>query len=392
MNSSDLSTRRHWTAPALRTVLVSALLTISSLSCSFSDCRSSDDGRAVFQQVPVPYPVSVAGEDPGEGDPEVRSQSYSLDPSSGEFTFHRSAVVTVGTLGVDLAPLDRKAAKRLEMEPYSGVRVRKVESHGAGELAGLVRDDVILAVDGDASIDLESLEHLIETSKPGERRDLEIQRGSRNIEIAVELGAERRLVDARGLHQILPMVDDRERTGLRLAQLTDEVRPIVLGPDAEGKGLLVVGVLPGGPAFFSGVRAKDLVVRVGQVPTTTAEEFSRAVDAIEPGEKAQLTILRDGVEVTRTVPVEEDVRKASGFNFLGLVKHKHQPERRELDLIFGLLYNYESCFSVRTEKRSVKNVSSRNWGFALNLIRYESTTGGPRKLWLAWFLPIWWGG
>lgn len=391
MSSTDLPSFPHSTAWAFRAV-VPVLLTISSHSCSSIDCRSSGDGRAVFEQVPVPYPVSLAGTDSGEGDPEVRSQSYSLDPSSGEFTFHRSAVVTVGTLGVDLAHLDRKTAKRLEMEPYSGVRVKKVEPHGAGETAGLVRDDVILAVDGDASIDLESLEHLIETSKPGERRDLELQRGRRNIEIAVELGAERRLVDARGLHQILPILDDRDRTGLRLAQLTEEVRPIILGPDAEAKGLLVVGVLPGGPAFFGGVRAKDLVVRVDQTPTETTEDFSRAVAAIEPGDRAQLTILRDGVEVTRSVPVEEDVRKSSGFNFLGLVEHRHQPERRNFELISGLLYNYDSCFSVSTENRSLKNVSSRSWGLALNLIRYESTTGGRKKLWLAWFLPIWWGG
>ncbi len=66
------------------------------------------------------------------------------------------------------------------------------------------------------------------------------------------------------------------------------------GTEPNGGGVRVDGVSPGGPAAEAGVKAGDVIVAVSAKPVTTGRELVRAMEAVEPGEKIELGLKRDG--------------------------------------------------------------------------------------------------
>jgi S1-C subfamily serine protease len=64
-------------------------------------------------------------------------------------------------------------------------------------------------------------------------------------------------------------------------------------------------VSPGGPAEEAGVKAGDVIVAIEAKPVTTGRELVRAMEAIEPGEKVQLGLKRDGKPAKLAVEARE---------------------------------------------------------------------------------------
>jgi serine protease Do len=80
-----------------------------------------------------------------------------------------------------------------------------------------------------------------------------------------------------------------------LAPLSSDTRDeLGLAPDA--KGVVVAGVTPGGPADESGVRAGDLILKVGTETVTTPEQAVKTIRAAENAKKEAIPLLvsRDG--------------------------------------------------------------------------------------------------
>jgi S1-C subfamily serine protease len=62
---------------------------------------------------------------------------------------------------------------------------------------------------------------------------------------------------------------------------------------SESLGVLVSGIVPGGPADSAGVRAGDRILAVDGQEVHTSEQVTAAVQGIRPGETAELTVLRE---------------------------------------------------------------------------------------------------
>jgi S1-C subfamily serine protease len=77
------------------------------------------------------------------------------------------------------------------------------------------------------------------------------------------------------------------------------------GVEPNGGGVRVESVSPGGPAEEAGVKAGDVIVAIEAKPVTTGRELVRAMEAIEPGEKVQLGLKRDGKPVKLAVEARE---------------------------------------------------------------------------------------
>ena len=73
------------------------------------------------------------------------------------------------------------------------------------------------------------------------------------------------------------------------------------GAEPSGGGVRVESVSPGGPAEEAGVKAGDVIVAVESRPVATGRELVRAMEAIEPGDKVELGLRRDGKPVTLAV-------------------------------------------------------------------------------------------
>jgi S1-C subfamily serine protease len=75
----------------------------------------------------------------------------------------------------------------------------------------------------------------------------------------------------------------------------------VISPDGTARGAAVVTVTPGGPAERAGLRAADIIRKLGPVPTPDTGALLQALAAADPGQRVEITITRSGQ--TQTVPV-----------------------------------------------------------------------------------------
>jgi serine protease Do len=69
------------------------------------------------------------------------------------------------------------------------------------------------------------------------------------------------------------------------------------------KGAVVQNVVPNAPAAKAGMQAGDVVVALNGKPVETSSQLTRGVSAVAPGQKATLTVLRDGQKKDLTVTV-----------------------------------------------------------------------------------------
>ena len=91
--------------------------------------------------------------------------------------------------------------------------------------------------------------------------------------------------------------------GVEPRDLTPEINEALgLG---SATGVLITGVLQNGPASTAGMQPGDLVTRVGDQAVTNTGELLRAVAALKPKSKVNVTVLRSGKTVTLAVTVAQ---------------------------------------------------------------------------------------
>src|SRR4029453_2136919 len=251
--------------------------------------------------------------------------------------------------------------EKLGVEPFEGVVVHAVNAKSPAAQAGLLVDDVILNLGDESILSVDRLEYLVEQAKPGDKGVLGIRRGDQSLTGPIVFGEQTRIESGEGIQERLETLDDRNRTGLKVAPLSADAAKIVMGSGTP-PGLLVIDVLPGGPAYFGGIHVRDWIVKVRDTTVQDITDYVRAFDPIEPGDDVVFTYLRSGVEGTATVRVEANANGENGFSIPLLKKYKRQPGRGEFEILLGFLWNPESCYSVRERGGQQENYRSRNWG------------------------------
>ena len=84
--------------------------------------------------------------------------------------------------------------------------------------------------------------------------------------------------------------------GVQIQPMTDDIYD-ALGVD-RGKGELIAGVEPGGPAAKAGIKQGDLVLKVDGKDVTNEQSLSYLVANVKPGETIPFEVLRDGKRMT----------------------------------------------------------------------------------------------
>ncbi len=95
------------------------------------------------------------------------------------------------------------------------------------------------------------------------------------------------------------------RAYLGLVNTPIQLQPSAVVRTGRREGLLVVEVLPGSPAERAGLRAGDILLKVGQMYVSNAESLQKLLFAEAIGEPLDLAVLRDGAELRLVaVPAE----------------------------------------------------------------------------------------
>ncbi|MFI1796039.1 S1C family serine protease [Streptomyces sp. NPDC020379] len=79
----------------------------------------------------------------------------------------------------------------------------------------------------------------------------------------------------------------------------------IIGQDFAPAGVAIVSVTRGGAADKAGLKAGDIITRVGKSPITTMQSLTEALAALKPGDRADVTYDRDGSEHTANVTLGE---------------------------------------------------------------------------------------
>ena len=235
-------------------------------------------------------------------------------------------------LGVDIANITSDRLGFLKLKEEQGVEVTMVDQDAPAGKAGIKEHDVILTMNGTAIESKTQLQRMIHETPPGRLVTLGLSRDGQAMTIKVQL-ADRRNEFAqmwpkdkykdKDFHFEIPpipnipdidipnigvvVVHSSMRSGLMVENLTPQLGEFFGAKN--GKGVLVRSVEKGSRAEKAGLRAGDVITRVGDQPVQDTSDFTHALHSHTAG-SVSVGVIRDKKEQTLTLTLPE--RKESG--------------------------------------------------------------------------------
>jgi serine protease Do len=201
--------------------------------------------------------------------------------------------VARGWLGVAIQSMDSDLAAAMKLDGTQGVLISDVTAGSPAARAGLKRGDVIVALDGKPMTESSQLRNTVAARNPGSKVAVDIMRNGKTQRFEVGLGTlpnnqvgkvESELGKSDGL-----------LSGVKVANLTPQLRARFNVPDEVQGGVLVTQVSPGSRAHRVGLRAGDVIVEFDRqaVDSVAAlEELNRQAEG-----SALLLVSRQGSTV-----------------------------------------------------------------------------------------------
>lgn len=227
-------------------------------------------------------------------------------------------------LGVGISDLNSDRVKALKLKDDRGVEIVQVDQDAPAGKAGLKEHDVIVNFNGTPIESQEQFKRLMRETPPGRTVALNIMRDGQAQTVKVQLADRKQLESSVWPHPpgssfitppnppMPPMVDfprswnsetimrARSTVGVTLESLTPQLGDFF--GVKNGEGLLVRSVQKGTPADSAGMRAGDVIVRVGDQKITDNSDWSDAIRNSKDG-KVAVVIVRDKKEQTLSLSV-----------------------------------------------------------------------------------------
>lgn len=167
----------------------------------------------------------------------------------------------------------------LKAQPFLGVEVGadgqnrvlllEVAADSPAARAGLLRGDLLLALNGTAAKEATSLGDLLGTCTPGEELHLSILRQDKKLDLKATLGAWSR-----------PLVQGKQQAFLGI----DVVKT------KEGQGLAIEQIQPASPAQKASFKVGDVLLKIDDTALTSPEKLSEILATRKPGDSVTLTV------------------------------------------------------------------------------------------------------
>ncbi|MGB9104011.1 MAG: PDZ domain-containing protein, partial [Terriglobales bacterium] len=221
-------------------------------------------------------------------------------------------------LGVDIRDVTHDRMAALKLKDARGVEITMVDGDAPAGKAGLKEHDVILSFNGRNLQGSEDLRKLIRDTPPGQTVELGISRDGKPMTIKTQLADRRRVVVVAPRVEIsririprigVPIITTlSRRNGVLVENLTPQLGEVFGVKD--GEGVLIRSVEKGSPGEKAGLRAGDVIVRVGNQKVAGTSDWNRLLREQKPG-PVQLGIMRDKRQQTLSLTVPERSREPS---------------------------------------------------------------------------------
>jgi len=247
-------------------------------------------------------------------------------------------------LGVRLEEVDKDVVTRLKLKEEKGALVTEVVAGSAAEKAGILKDDVILKFQGESVLTAAQLARLVRDVPSGRKVDLDVVRAGAPLKVSATLqrtewtpeGADMpdmteftekmgklgdmhfknpgfppgafnfKLLDEDGPGMMTYTRAGRARLGITYTEIDGQLADYFKAPGE--RAILVNSVTADSAAAKAGLKAGDLLVKVGGTPVEETTDLREAVGGLEPGKPTPVTVWRDGRNLDLTVTLEEPQR------------------------------------------------------------------------------------
>jgi len=232
-----------------------------------------------------------------------------------------------GYLGVDVADVDQDKAQTLKLKEVRGAIITLIDHDAPAGQIGLKVNDVVLQLNGQDVEGAEQLRRMLKEIPAGHKVSLEFSRDGNIQTTSVEL-ADRRVMEHDVWNKLgndgdvfaqspgmgvlagggdsplpgmfhMPIFGSTLNVGALVEPLTSQMADYLGVPS----GLMVKQVAHKSEAATAGLKAFDVILKVGPEAVTTMSDWDRALRANQ-GKPVQVTILRDRKQQTLTLQVD----------------------------------------------------------------------------------------
>ena len=197
-----------------------------------------------------------------------------------------------GMLGVGIQPITEALKENFGLKDTRGVLINDVRKGSAAENAGIKRDDIIIAINGEAIEDPNTLRNKVAGTQPGTEIKVTLLRDGVEREVVVkldELNTEgTKPSDRKDEEKNSDKSNENGKLGLSLQPLTPEMAK-QLNISAEIDGLVVTEVDPNGAAAEIGISRGDVITEINKKSVTTIEDVQSALE--KSGDKPILLLI-----------------------------------------------------------------------------------------------------
>ena len=248
-----------------------------------------------------------------------------LMPGTSPLLVHGS---TQGYLGVWVDDVDSEKAQALKLKETRGAVITLVDHDAPAGQIGLRVNDVVLQLNGQTVEGAEQLRRMLKEIPSGRKVSMEFSRNGDVQTVSVQLVDHRvmehdvwnklnkhdeTLAQQTPAMGVLPGAGDAPLPGmfnmpiwganLNVGALVEPMGAQMAEYLGVPSGLIVKQVARKSEAAASGLRVKDVILRVGADTVTTVSDWDRALRSNQ-GKPVQVTILRDGKQQTLTLQVD----------------------------------------------------------------------------------------
>ena len=239
---------------------------------------------------------------------------------------------TSSYLGVDIVDITNDRLGALKLKEEQGVEVTMVDQDAPAGKAGFKEHDVLLTMNGMSIASKTQLQRMIRETPAGRVVTFGISRDGQPLTIKVQLADRRNEFGHmsgkdkdwdKNVHIEIPpipnlpdfdvpnigvvVVQSSMRSGLMVENLTPQLGEFFGAKN--GNGVLVRSVEKGSRADKAGLRAGDVITRVGDQPVHDTSDFSHVLHSHSAG-SVNVGVIRDKKEQTLTITLPE--RRDSG--------------------------------------------------------------------------------
>jgi serine protease Do len=206
--------------------------------------------------------------------------------------------VTRGWLGVGIQDLTPELAEYYGLEARKGVVVTQVFEGDPAAKAGVQKNDVIIALDGQPVSTGRELSAIVANRAVGDKTKITLLRGGKEMTVTATVAKREDEKLNAGAEQ-----KESDALGLQVAELSAE-RAQQFGLDKDEKGVLVVDVENGSRADKAGIRVGDLIKGINRKKVENFKDYEALMDKADKKEPLHMLIMRrnEGLKAVKILP------------------------------------------------------------------------------------------